>query len=86
MEKIIIKPNLSETEKKYFNNQWLIINGFDSNIQGLSLCLQNANGISKKISIADTKLGIRENVTDYGYFWFEYLKTDQEYEILVSFD
>lgn len=81
---IKIIPNAKKTEDKFFNNEWLTIKPFQSNIVGLSLCLQNANGLGKKIPISDTTIPIQENISDYGYFWFEYLSADKEYQISVD--
>jgi hypothetical protein len=83
---ITISPQEKKTEEKYFNNQnkWLNIEPFKSNIQGLAMCLQDASGLSKRIPISDTEKSLKENIGDFGYFWFEYLSTDKEYIITVN--
>ncbi len=81
---IAISPNEKRTKDKFFNNDWLTIQPFHSNIVGLSLCLQNANGTGKRIPIWDTTIPVKENISDYGYFWFEYSSADKEYKITVD--
>lgn len=85
---IIITPKAKKTDAKYFNNQnqWLTIEPFKSNINGLALCLQNANGLGKRVPMSDTENSAKENISDYGYFWFEYLSADKEYIITVNLD
>lgn len=84
---IIIAQQAKETEKEYFNNQWLTIKPFKSNIIGLSLCLQNANGLGKRVPMAVTdEILVKENISTFGYFWFEYLSADKEYVITVNLD
>jgi len=84
---ITISPQTKETEKKYLKheNRLLTIKPFYSNIEGLTLCLQNANGIPKRLAIPVTEeIFISEDIIDYGYFWFEYLSADREYKITVD--
>jgi hypothetical protein len=52
-----ILPGNTRTEEKYLkpNDQFIKIIPFPSSIEGLYLCLQNANGNGKKIPIKDTK-------------------------------
>jgi len=84
---ITITPQGKETEKNYFNNQWLTIKPFKSNIIGLSLCLQNANGLGKRIPMTDTdEILVKENISDFGYFWFEYSTCDIEYKLTVTIE
>lgn len=86
--KISIKNKSSRTKEEYYNNQvqWLTVKPFQSNILGLTLCLQNANGLGRKIPISDTTILTRENISAYGYFWFEYSSTDKDYDVTVTLD
>lgn len=81
---ITLMPSEKRTQDKFFNSELLTIKPFHSNITGLSLCLQNANGLAKTIPISDTTIQVQENISDYGYFWFEYLSADKEYKITVD--
>jgi len=85
---IIISPEKKKTEEKYFTHQncQLTVKPFKSNISGLTLFLQNANGHGRQIPLSDTEVGVTENVTDFGYFWFEYSSCDKEYKVSVTVD
>ena len=84
---ITITPQAKETEKNYLNNQWLTIKPFKSNIIELSICLQNANGLWKQLPMTDTdEILVKENISDFGNFWFEYSSCDIEYKLTVTIE
>ena len=85
---IIITPKAKKTDDKYFNNQnqWVTIEPFKSNLNGLALCLQNANGLGKRVPIIDTEKSTKENISDFGYFWFEFSSCEKEYIMTVTID
>jgi hypothetical protein len=62
----------------------LTIEPFKSNINGLTLCLENANGIGKRVLMPDTEKSVKENISDFGYFWFEFSSCDKEYKLDVT--
>ena len=85
---IILTPKAQKTDDKRFNNQnqWLTIEPFKSSINDLVLCFQNANGQGKRVPMSDTQKFVKENVSDFGCFWFEYSSVDKEYIITVNLD
>ncbi|WP_033961269.1 hypothetical protein [Psychroserpens jangbogonensis] len=85
---IVIDTASKQTTREYFKNQssWLKIQSFTSNINGLKLFLHNANGNIKQIVITDTKNPIKENISEYKCFWFEYSSTDKNYDIKITIE
>lgn len=85
---IIISPDKNKTEEKYFTiqNHQLKVKPFKSKISGLTLVLQNANGHHKQIPLSDTEVGVNENISEFGYFWFEYSSCDIEYKLTVTIE
>ena len=81
---INISPQEKRTEDKFFNNEWLTVQPFQSNIVDLTLCLQNANGNKKRILIACNTIKVEVNISKYFFFWFEYSSADIEYKIKVD--
>lgn len=79
----IITDN-SSTEQINFGGDVLTIQPFESNIEGLALFIKNAgNGQSVRIPMGDTKVLVIEDVSQYGHFWFEYTKSDKNYQVDV---
>lgn len=79
-----IIPSANRTGDEDFNNHWLTIKPFQSNIIGLTLIIKKLNGIEKRFPMSDTTIPFQENVSDYNFYWFEYQSSDKEYKISVA--
>jgi len=88
--KFIITHTLKKTEPQYFKagNLKLTMIPFKSDIKGLKICLEHANGENFTTTIFNTNDHNIKNIdiTLYGYVWFEYLLTDKEYVIELVID
>lgn len=82
--KVTLSPQSVKTETIYFNHQKLTVVPFKSKITGLTLCLQNANGRGTRVPISDTEVATNANISEFAYFWFEYISADKEYTISVE--
>ncbi|HXU27102.1 MAG TPA: hypothetical protein VN698_07710 [Bacteroidia bacterium] len=84
--KFTITPENKTTAEQYFKTGQTVLKTqpFKSNIHGLYLCLQDANGISVKVPIHETNIITEKNISKYGYVWFEYTSTDKEYNVEVT--
>lgn len=84
----IITTTQNKTKEQYFvqTNTILYFKGLTTNIKGLILFLQNANGITHKIPCSNTNKEFRKDISEFGYVWFEWETTDKEYkiELIVS--
>ncbi len=84
--KFYIKTNTYKTEPQFVNSGVtnMSFKGFESNIKNLFIHLDNANGICTSEYIIDTSKSFDFDVSTVGYIWFEYKKTDKEYEIVLE--
>jgi hypothetical protein len=78
----IIRRKHTYTEKKELTAYKLVIFGFESSIQNLTIVFENKNGVIEKFPIPDTRVGFAdEDCSYYIQVWFEYTATDKEYLI-----
>ncbi|NVO04356.1 MAG: hypothetical protein HXX09_16805 [Bacteroidetes bacterium] len=88
--KFTISVEKNKTEPKYFKDENILLKivPFKSELKGLKLCLENANGRKCIKEIFDTTNHNIKNIdiTPFGYVWFEYLSTDKEYIIELVID
>jgi hypothetical protein len=84
--KFIINPNETKTSDEPFKlvSTKLRVKPFISDIKGLVMILENANGSSTKIPIPDTNTIKEEKIYGSGYMRFEYLLSDKKYIIEVE--
>lgn len=81
--KFTINPVCETTEPQYFKTGETTMKmvSFESKIKGLKMHLEDANGIKVSTPITDTMVSLSENISAFGFIWFEWEFTDKEYVI-----
>lgn len=86
--KFLMNQKSKKTEPQYLKKEQIEMKflGFNSNIKGLVIHLDNANGNLKSKTIWDTSISFSLNTLEVGFIWFEWEETDKEYEIVLEFN
>ncbi len=86
--KFVINPNKTKTEPQYFKTGETALKmiPFNSEIKGLMMHLQLANGSNCTFNIVDTNYLLIKDISSFGYIWFTYTSTDIEYiiELIIN--
>ncbi len=83
MQEVVLRPDKSESDIVYFDNENLIILPINFNFDNLSLHLKNSNGNEQIIPILKNKEILKFNVKYFKSFWFKYSKIESIYIINV---